>query len=243
MTDGRTDLPHALVVGASSGVGLALVERLAATHRVTGLSRRTDRLDQLANRAVIACYCDVANLESIGPAVERAVELNGRISALVYCAGVQLIRPMRATKVEDLRQVIDVNLTAALAFAAAMASQRISQPESVFCAVSSIAARRPEPAIIPYAAAKAGLEAVIKGLARELAPRRAVGVAPGWLDTEMTQSFKRIYTDAFREELEKRSPRGIATVGSIVDVIEFLISEKARYITGTVVTVDGGASL
>ena len=79
-----------------------------------------------------------------------------------------------------------------------------------------------EPAIVPYAASKAGLDALIKGLARELAPRRAVGVAPGWLDTEMTQAHARLYGAEFKEALEKRSPAGAATVESIVDAIAFL---------------------
>ncbi len=113
----------------------------------------------------------------------------------------------------------------------------------MFCAVSSVAAQRPEPAIVPYAASKAGLDALIKGLARELAPRRAVGVAPGWLDTEMTQAHARLYGAEFKDALEKRSPAGAATVESVVDAIAFLMSPQARHVTGEILRVDGGAML
>ncbi|MFZ6864530.1 SDR family NAD(P)-dependent oxidoreductase [Undibacterium sp. Ji67W] len=243
MMNNDSQKPHALVVGASSGIGYAMAQRLSETHRVTALARRTDRLASLVEMGVSAVYCDVADLDSIAAIVEQSVATNGKVSALIYCAGLQMIRPMRTVKVTDIRQVIDVNLSAALVFGQLMASQRISEAQAVYCAVSSISAQRPEPAIIPYAVAKAGIEAMIKGLARELAPRRAIGVAPGWLDTEMTQSFKQIYNDAFKEQLMKKSPTGIATVDAVADLIEFLISPKAAFITGQIITIDGGASL
>ena len=94
-----------------------------------------------------------------------------------------------------------------------------------------------------YAASKAGLSTLVSGLAREIGPRRAVGVAPGWIDTEMTQSFSHLYDDAFRERLAKNSPAGPATVESVVDTILFLLSPAARSITGQIVRVDGGAAI
>jgi NAD(P)-dependent dehydrogenase (short-subunit alcohol dehydrogenase family) len=138
---------------------------------------------------------------------------------------------------------MDVNLLAPLFLAKCFASQRVSASNAVFCAVSSVAGQRPEPGIVAYSIAKAGLNALIKGMAKELGPRRAVGVAPGWLDTEMTRGYKHIYNEEFRTALANRSPAGIATIGSIVDVIEFLLSEKAQHVTGEIITVDGGATL
>jgi gluconate 5-dehydrogenase len=236
-------MPHALIVGASSGIGFEVAQRLAPNWRVTALSRRIERLAPLRESGVEAVFCDVAQLESIAPLVENIVARRGKVSALVYCAGAQLVRPMRSLKLDDIRRVIDVNLTAALIFGQMMASQRFADSDATFCAVSSIAAQRPEPAIVPYAVAKAGLEALIKGLAREISPRRAVGVAPGWLDTEMTQAYKQVYNDAFKEQLAKKAPGGIATVASIVDAIAFLLSNQAKFITGQILTIDGGASL
>lgn len=243
MSDDRAHKTHALIVGASSGLGHLVAERLVETHQVTAIARRTDRLAALGASGASILQCDVSDLESIPAIVDAAVEANGKIDCLIYCAGMQVIKPMRSMKTSDIEMIMTVNLTAALVFARLMASQRISSPDSVFCAVSSIAAQRPEPGIIPYAVAKAGIEAMIKGLARELAPRRAVGIAPGWLETEMTEAHKQIYNEAFKADLKKSAPRGIATVKSVVDLIEFLISTKASYITGQIVKIDGGASL
>ena len=234
---------HILVVGASSGIGRAVAERLAATTQVTAVARRADRLAELAASGVATVAADVADLSGIAGLVQGIVAERGLLTGLVYCAGVQLIKPMRALAVDEVDRLYRINLVAPTVFASAFASARVSTRDSVFCAVSSVAAQRPEPAIVPYAASKAGLDALIKGLARELAPRRAVGVAPGWLDTEMTQSQARLYTAEFREALEKRSPTGIATVESVVDAIAFLLSPQARYVTGEILRVDGGATL
>lgn len=236
-------LGHILVVGASSGIGRAVAERFAMQGAVTALARRTGHLAELAAAGIATVAADVTDLEAIGGVLQAAVAERGLLTGLVYCAGVQVIKPMRSLSVAEVERLYTTNLTAPTLFAAAFGSARVSTRDAVFCAVSSVAAQRPEPAIIPYAASKAGLDALIRGLARELAPRRAVAVAPGWLDTEMTQAHARLYGAAFKAELEKRSPAGAATVASVVDAIAFLMSPQARHVTGEILRVDGGATL
>jgi NAD(P)-dependent dehydrogenase (short-subunit alcohol dehydrogenase family) len=235
--------PHAMVVGASSGIGHSIAQRLSATHQVTAMARRFDRIKHSQDTRIESVACDVSKLDSIAPLVEAAVAEHGKLCKLVYCVGLQSIKPMRSLKVNEIQDSINVNLTAAIIFARLFASQRISKSEAVFCAISSIAAQRPEVGIVTYSVAKAGIDALIKGLAKECGPRRAVGVAPGWLDTEMTQSFPQIYNDAFKERLLGEAPSGIATVDDITDMAVFLMSDQCGKITGQIITVDGGASL
>jgi len=234
---------HALIVGASSGIGKALAERLAPRMSVTAMARRLDRLQELEPLGVGCVQCDVSDVASIAPAVDASVAERGKISSLIYCAGIQKIKPIRILKAPEIRDVLAVNLEAPLVLAGLFASKRVTTEDAVFCAVSSIAASRPEPGIVAYSASKAGIEAMVKGLAREAAPRRAVAVSPGWLDTEMTQAYGNIYNDDFKDHLAKSAPLGIATVDAVVECIEFLISPAARFITGEVVRVDGGAAL
>ncbi len=235
--------PHALIVGASSGIGAALAQKLAATHHLSLIARRTDRLDVLASTDATTYPCDVTDSEQLVDTIKAAVGASGKIDRLVYCAGRQLIKPIRAVSAADMADVVNVNLTAALVAAGAFASPRNTHPEAVFCVISSIAAQRPEPGILAYSAAKAGLDALVRGLARECAPKRVVAIAPGWLDTEMTRSQPNVYNDAFRERLAASAPRGIATVEEVVDLALFLMSDAARSITGQTITIDGGASL
>ena len=89
---------------------------------------------------------------------------------------------------------------------------------------------------------KSGLDSMIRGLAKEAAPRRFVGVAPGWLDTEMTQN-QALYNESFKENLEKISPLGITDLDDVVQAIDFLTSKKAASITGQIICVDSGSSL
>lgn len=234
---------HILVVGASSGIGRAVAERFARQGAVTALARRTDRLAELAAAGIATIAADVTDLAAIGGVLQAAVAERGPLTGLVYCAGVQIIKPMRSLGVDEVERLYKTNLVAPTLFASAFGSARISTRDAVFCAVSSVAAQRPEPAIVPYSASKAGLDALIRGLARELAPRRAVAVAPGWLDTEMTQAHARMYGAEFKEALEKRSPAGAATVESVVEAIAFLMSPQARHVTGEILRVDGGATL
>lgn len=232
-----------LVVGASSGIGRVVAERFSSRYAVTAMARRADRFAALESMGIKGIACDVSNAEMFDAAITTAVTERGKLAAAVFCAGQQQIKPLRSLKAVDIHSILDVNLFAPLILARAMASQRVSEVNAVFCAVSSVAAQRPEPGIVTYSVAKAGLDALIKGAAKELGPRRFVGVAPGWLDTEMTQAYKHVYGEEFRTALEKRSPAGIATVDAVVDTIDFLLSDRARHITGEIITVDGGAVL
>lgn len=234
---------HVLIVGASSGIGFELAERLLSDHAVSAVARREDRLVPLRDKGANIHVADIAQLDDIPKLMNDVVAASGPLTALVYCAGMQRLKPVRMMTPAEVRDLYTVNLAAPTVLGAQFASKRVSTGDAVFCAVSSIAAERPEAGIVAYAASKAGLSNFIGGLARELGPRRAVGVAPGWIDTEMTQSYSHIYDAAFRERLAKNSPAGPATVGSVVDTIMFLLSPAARSITGEVVRVDGGAAI
>jgi gluconate 5-dehydrogenase len=235
---------HSLVIGASSGIGRDLAVRLVSRgSKVTAVARRADRLAELEASGVYALAGDVNDLSLLPALVATAVKANGLLTSLIICAGVQCIKPIRMMAVDEIEHLYRLNLTVPTVLAAQFASRRISTDDAVFCAISSVASLRPEPGIVAYGASKAGLNGLIHGLARELGPRRVVGVAPGWLDTELTQKFPHLYGEAFKEKLAKESPAGPATVSSVADAVEFLISPAASRITGVVLTVDGGAVL
>jgi NAD(P)-dependent dehydrogenase (short-subunit alcohol dehydrogenase family) len=94
-----------------------------------------------------------------------------------------------------------------------------------------------------YGATKSAVESLVVGLAKELAPKRVVGISPGWLDTPMTRGFSNIYNENYLDGIKKKSALGLVNVSDVVKAIDFMVSEAASKITGQVLTVDGGLSL
>ena len=96
-----------------------------------------------------------------------SVEHYGKVDKLIYCAGKQVVKPHRMADIKDFDSLYDVNLRGALFTSKLFCSAKVSEKTAVFCAISSIAAIRPEPGIVGYSVMKAALDSMIKGLAKE----------------------------------------------------------------------------
>jgi len=237
-------MDNLLVVGASSGIGREVALKLAKTYRVFAMARREDRLRHLEEAGIVPVPFDVSELEAIEGRIKDLAKEQGRFKALVYCAGMQLVKPLRMLKPVDLQRMFAINFYAPVLFAKAFAVRAVHEKENpslVF--VSSIAAQRPEPGILAYSASKAALDNLVKGLAKEIAPIRVNAVSPGFLHTEMTKKFAHVYDDTFMEKVEKEYPLGLGSPEKVASLIAFLISDEADYITGDIVRVDGGGML
>ena len=235
--------PHLMVVGSTSAIGSCLINRLKDRFKISALGRREQNLSGLDDRCIKSFTFDALSTDSIEQAFTGAVNHFGKVSLFIYCAGVQLIKPIRNLTSEEIDSLIRVNLSCPLIFSSLLASKKYSELDSVLCFISSIAGKKPEPGIALYSASKAAIDSLVSSLAIEMRPRRVVGVAPGWLDTPMTKKYDNIYTPEYIKSLKEKSPLGLATVENVVDAVEFLFSEKAKLITGQVITVDGGASI
>ena len=232
-----------LVVGASSGIGAATAKLLAREAQVFALARRSERLEELGKN-VVSIPFDVTRLNEIDGLLKTLTKEHGRFLSLVYCAGVQLIKPVKLLVPEELETIFKVNFYAPLFFARAFAARSVHEKENpsiVF--VSSIASLKPEKGVLPYSASKAALENLSRGLALEIAPIRVNCVAPGFLKTEMTNQFSKIYNDAFIEKIASEYPLGLGSPEKVANLIRFLISKEADYITGESIRIDGGGAL
>jgi len=235
---------NVLVVGASSGIGRAVAINLSENYNVIAVARRKERLKALKEYGVQAKVFDVIQIEKVANFVNDLVDKYGKLMSLVYCAGMQNIKPIRMLKVEEAKEMFDVNFFGALFFAKAFASKRVhleENPSIVF--ISSIAGQKPEKGILSYSASKAAIDNITKGLAKEIAPIRINAIAPGFLKTEMTEKFKRVYTDEFIENIMQEYPLGLGSPENIADMVRFLISEQASYVTGNIIRMDGGGSI
>lgn len=240
----------ALVTGASRGIGraVALVLAEAGCAVAANYASSASATEQLVaeiedggGRAV-ALAGDVADPASAGQLVSATAEAFGRVDILVNNAGVNRDGLVLRMSDEDWQRVIAVDLSGAFYCAREAAKVMVRQRSGVIVNMASVVGLIGNAGQANYSAAKAGLTGLTKSLARELASRsiRVNAIAPGFIDTEMTQSL----TEQVREKALAQIP--LARFGGAEDVahlVRFLCTDEAAYITGQVIAVDGGMTM
>jgi NAD(P)-dependent dehydrogenase (short-subunit alcohol dehydrogenase family) len=226
----------ALVVGGSSGIGAACAEALAAADWDTVV------FDLQAAGTDAAVPLDVRDRDAVFAAVEELAGDRGPLGTVVYAAGTARVKPILEVEPREWDLVLGVNLGGAFHVLQASAP-RIAKCGS-FTAISSIDSAAPVPGLAPYCASKAALEALVRSAALELGPTgvRCNAVLPGLVRTPLMESQleRPGVEDAF---LAQTPLRGIAGGAEVADVVAFLASPAARWITGASIPVDGGMSL
>jgi 3-oxoacyl-[acyl-carrier protein] reductase len=239
-----------LVTGGSRGIGAAVAIRLARDGFDVGFCYRSDRAAATAVAAAVgqrgvSCFhdaCDVADFDAVTTFVEKAETELGPAHALVNSAGIVRDNPMVLMPVRDWSAVIDTNLTGTFNFCKATVFGLMKRKSGVIVNMSSIAGVYGNASQTNYSAAKSGVIGMSKALAKEVARNgiRVNVVAPGFIETDMTASL----TDKAREQALKTIPmRRFGTADSIAEITSFLVSDRADYITGQTIQVDGGIAL
>lgn len=222
MTTEARDERVALVTGASRGIGHATAERL----------RRDGWHVETAERA---SGVDLGDPDAARAAVERLE----RIDALVANAGTIVRKDVLEHTLEDVDRVFDLNLRSVFVLAQAAARRMLERGGGAIVLVASMMSFSGGVDVSAYAASKGGIAQLAKALSNELAGRgvRVNAVAPGYIATEMTDSL----TPERRRQIDERIPLGRwGEPADVADVIAWLLSDDARYVTGVVLPVDGG---
>jgi 3-oxoacyl-[acyl-carrier protein] reductase len=240
----------ALVTGGSRGIGRAIVTALAAEGAKVAFVYRGSvaAAESLAAEVkgtggtVLPLQADVANADEARQCVERVEKEWGRLDILVNNAGI--IRDDLFVRLEPdaWQSVLATNLGGTYNFCRAVALSMLRQRGGRIINISSVAAQHHNPGQTNYAASKGAINAFTRALAVELARKNVTvnAVAPGFIETDMSQTVRNLAGDRIKKAIPMRrfgQPQDIARV------VVFLASPDAAYVTGQIITVDGGLSL
>jgi len=227
-----------LVTGGNRGIGLAVARRFAAAgHRVAVLSRDGRPIDGLTVAAA-----DVTDRNSVDAAVDTIEAELGTVEVLVSNAGITRDGLVLRMDDDDFTEVLDANLTGGFRVARRVAKGMMRGRWGRMVFVSSVVGLGGQAGQANYAASKAGLVGLSRSLAKEFASRGITAnvVAPGPIATDMLDAL----TDDQRAAMTAMVPVGrVGEPDEIAAAVEFLASDAAAYITGTVLPVDGGLSM
>lgn len=244
MGNGKT----ALVTGAARGIGKEIVLKLAQEGYDVAINYRTmsDELENLRTEIesdfgvkCIFVQGNVANFEDAEKMVNETKESFGKIDVLVNNAGITKDGLLMRMAKEDFESVIDVNLVGTFNVTRNVVPIMVKQKSGRIINISSVVGVAGNAGQTNYSASKAGIIGFTKSLAREVASRNILvnAVAPGFIATDMTS----VLTDAQKEGINSQIPlKRMGTATDVANLVKFLASDEASYITGQVVNVDGG---
>ena len=243
----------AVVTGSSRGIGKAIAEALATegyqlclncSHEsglaaLEAVGRELEERYQIKALAVVA---DVSSPEAAQALIGSALEAFGSVDVLVNNAGITRDGLLSRMSEDDFDQVIAINLKGTFNCCKAASKPMMKQRSGSIINLSSIVGLYGNAGQVNYAASKAGIIGLTKSLAKELAPRsiRVNAVAPGFIATAMTDALSEAQKEAIASRI---SLKRLGEPEDVANLVAFLASDKARYITGQVICIDGGLSL
>ena len=246
---GKLDDKIAIVTGGGSGIGQAIALGLAREgcdvalcgRRLEPLQETVRQIEALGRRA-LALSVDVSRGEAVQGFVDEVVKVFGRVDILVNNAGVTRDNLLIRMTEEQWDEVLTTNLKGAFLFGKAVARPMMKQRGGSIVQISSIIGLIGNAGQCNYAASKAGLIALTQSMAKELASRniRVNAVAPGFIVSQMTKALP----EALRTKMLGEIPLGRFGAGEdIANAVVFLASEDASYVTGQVLSVNGGMTM
>ena len=237
-----------LVTGASSGLGRAtaiLLSKLNAT--VCLIARDEQKLEgtriQMIGHDHIVMPFDLHDFAHYNDLFENTVNKIGKLNGLVHFAGIRKTLPLRAIKPTDIKEIFEIN------FFSFVELVKFFTKKNTICAdggavvvASSVLALRGASAMTGYSSSKAAIDGAVRSMSCELASRkiRVNSIVPGHVETEMNIAVQQTLSEEAFEQIIKSHPLGIGQPLDVANLVAFLLSDEARWITGVAIPIDGG---
>lgn len=237
---------YALITGASGGIGTAIAQKLAKDYNLILHTRskeeKLDALKETLDTEVVCVKADLSKSEECEGIFNLCREKGLDVEVLVNNAGMTRDKVIFRMKEEDFKAVIETNLYSVFYLSKLFAKQMIKKKSGRIINISSISGIRGNVGQTNYSASKAGVIGFTKSLAKELAGKNVLvnAVAPGFIDTDMTGKLP----EAVKGEIAKEIPlKRWGNPEDIAGMVHFLAGKDSNYITGQVLSVDGGMTL
>jgi len=237
----------AIITGASQGIGAVIASRLnelgynlVLNYRSSTVSME-ELIDSFTNKETenVIVQCDISSYEDSKKLIDEAYERFGAVDVLVNNAGITKDNLLPLMSEEEFDMVIDTNLKGTFNCCKHIAKRMLKQKYGRIINISSVVGLAGNAGQVNYSASKAGVIGMTKSMARELGKKNILvnAIAPGFIQTEMTDKIP----ENIKAEMMKNIPlQRLGQPSDIADAAEFLISDKASYITGQVLSVNGG---
>lgn len=238
-----------LITGASGGIGSAIAKILAKENNklILVYNKNAEEITNLKTELTTICdveihKCNLTNDEEIQEMVNSIIKTNKKIDCLINCAGVSHFEQIQDTTCESFSKVIDNNLKSTVLLTAKVSKHMISEQFGKIINISSMWGVVGASMESLYSASKGAINALTLSLAKELGPSNITvnAICPGLINTNMN---KNLSTDTINEIIEETPLKKIGTPEDVANLVEFLCSDKANFITGQIITIDGGFSL
>ena len=240
----------ALVTGAGRGIGKEIAKTLASCGAfvIVNYNSSPDAAEQTVKEIIkqggmaAPVQCDVSDFDACGKMMEMIINNYGHLDILVNNAGITRDGLIMKMSEEDFSRVVDINLKGTFNCIRHVSRMMLKQRSGRIISLSSVVGLRGNAGQANYSASKAGIIGLTRTMARELASRGITvnGIAPGFVDTDMTK----VLPEQVREAATAQIPLGrFGQPEDIANMAVYLASEKASYITGQIISVDGGMAI
>ena len=237
-----------IITGASGGIGNAIAKKFAKNQNniILVYNKHKSPIFKLKKDLkkcdICAIQCDLTNTEQISKMIERIIKSYHKIDCLINCAGISKFQQIQDTTDEDFYEIFETNFKSVLMMTSAISKHMISEKSGRIINISSIWGNVGASMESLYSASKGAINNLTLSLAKELGPSNITvnAIAPGLIDTDMNKNLDSSTIDSIVSETPINR---IGKPEDVANLVEFLASDKASFITGQIITVDGGFTL